>query len=309
MKRAISFLALCLLGLPLKAQQTQVVPQVTAVAGIRVFAADLQKSRQFYGQELGLAECHTDAALCFEVNASQKIEVDSSNGKNLPNQLELISFQTTDTTALRQHLGRNAIQLGEVLKTADGLKFFEVLDPEGHAVRFIEYPKRRLVTKTDRPGQVSTEIIHVGYVVQDRTAMDHFYKDVLGFRPYWHGGMQDNETNWVAMQVSGRYGTEWIEYMLNISPNADHHTLGVMNHVSLGVADIQAAKARLIQNGWKPTEEPKIGRDGKWQLNLYDPDDTRVEFMEFKPVQKPCCSEFTAAHPGPQSPSKKLAQP
>ena len=30
----------------------------------------------------------------------------------------------------------------------------------------------------------------------------------------------------------------------------------------------------------KLTEEPQIGRDGKWQLNLYDPDDTRVELME-----------------------------
>ena len=66
-----------------------------------------------------------------------------------------------------------------------------------------------------------------------------------------------------------------------------------MNHISLGVVDIKAADARLIKNGWKPTEEPKLGRDGKWQLNLYDPDDTRVEYMEFKPAQKPCCSEFT----------------
>ena len=299
MNRAASFLALCLLSLPLKGQQTPAPPQLMAVTGIRVFAADLQKSRQFYSQELGLPECHTDAALCFEVNNLQKIEVDSSNGKKLPSQLEMISFRTTDAAVLREHLGRNGIQLGELLTTADGLKFFEVLDPEGHAVRFIEYPKGRLVTKTDRPVQVSTEIIHVGYVVQDRTGMDHFYKDVLGFRLYWHGGMQDNETNWVAMQVSARYGHEWIEYMLNVSPNADHHTLGVMNHVSLGVTDIQAAKARLIKNGWKPSEEPQIGRDGKWQLNLYDPDDTRIEFMEFKPVQKPCCAEYTGAHPGP----------
>ena len=46
-------------------------------------------------------------------------------------------------------------------------------------------------------------------------------------------------------------------------------------------------------------EQPKIGRDGKWQLNLYDPDGTRVELMEFTPVEKPCCSEFTGEHPKP----------
>ena len=42
---------------------------------------------------------------------------------------------------------------------------------------------------------------------------------------------------------------------------------------------------------------PQIGADGKWQLNIYDPDGTRAEVMEFQPVVKPCCSEFTAASP------------
>jgi hypothetical protein len=42
---------------------------------------------------------------------------------------------------------------------------------------------------------------------------------------------------------------------------------------------------------------PQMGKDGKWQANFYDPDGTRVEFMEFQPVMKPCCSEFTASSP------------
>jgi hypothetical protein len=45
-------------------------------------------------------------------------------------------------------------------------------------------------------------------------------------------------------------------------------------------------------------EKPKIGRDGKWQLNLFDPDDTRVEFMERKPTDEPCCSPYAGPHPG-----------
>jgi hypothetical protein len=40
-----------------------------------------------------------------------------------------------------------------------------------------------------------------------------------------------------------------------------------------------------------------MGKDGKWQLNVFDPDLTRVELMEFKPVEKPCCSGFTGPHP------------
>jgi hypothetical protein len=36
-------------------------------------------------------------------------------------------------------------------------------------------------------------------------------------------------------------------------------------------------------------------------LNLYDPDETRVELMEFAPVEKPCCAEYTGPHPGQQT--------
>jgi predicted enzyme related to lactoylglutathione lyase len=72
-----------------------------------------------------------------------------------------------------------------------------------------------------------------------------------------------------------------------------------MNHFAVGVPDIEAAAYRVQKNGFTSTEEPKIGRDGKWQLNLYDPDGTRVELMEFTPVEKPCCSEFTGPHPKP----------
>jgi hypothetical protein len=115
--------------------------------------------------------------------------------------------------------------------------------------------------------------------------------------------MKDNEKSWVAMQVPD--GTDWVEYMLNISQTADHHTVGVMNHIALGVTDIQKLAERLREEGVVPIlEEPKLGRDGKWQLNLYDPDDTRVEFMEFLPKEKPCCSEFTGPHPGSSAPPK-----
>jgi len=72
-----------------------------------------------------------------------------------------------------------------------------------------------------------------------------------------------------------------------------------MNHISLGVVDMKKTQATLEGHGWKPhgDEKAQLGRDGKWQLNLYDPDLVRVELMEFKPVQKPCCSDFTGPHP------------
>jgi hypothetical protein len=94
-------------------------------------------------------------------------------------------------------------------------------------------------------------------------------------------------------------GTDWVEYMLNQPTNPDLHLSGIMNHVSLGVRDMKAAQAKLEAHGWKPhgDEHAQMGKDGKWQLNLYDPDQTRIELMEFTPAEKPCCSEFQGKHP------------
>jgi catechol 2,3-dioxygenase-like lactoylglutathione lyase family enzyme len=141
-------------------------------------------------------------------------------------------------------------------------------------------------------------MIHAGFVVRNREKQDRFYRDVLGFRVYWHGGMKDEETDWVDMQVPD--GQDWLEYML-VRPKSklDARTLGILNHIALGVPDIKKAAHQLESRGWKSSEDEhaQIGRDGKWQLNLYDPDSTRVELMEFTPVQQPCCSDYRSAHP------------
>ena len=89
---------------------------------------------------------------------------------------------------------------------------------------------------------------------------------------------------------------------LNQPQHPDVRLTGVMNHISYGVVDMKKAQAILESHGWKEhgEEHAQMGRDGKSQLNVFDPDHTRIELMEFKPAEKPCCSEFTGTHPGPQ---------
>jgi hypothetical protein len=55
----------------------------------------------------------------------------------------------------------------------------------------------------------------------------------------------------------------------------------------------------LRVRGAKEFDGPEVGRDGKDSIDIYDPDGTRVELMEFTPVEKPCCTEYTGAHPKP----------
>jgi catechol 2,3-dioxygenase-like lactoylglutathione lyase family enzyme len=278
-------------------------PQITNIAVVRIRVTNRKASHAFYSKILGLPQakqgCFSKTSAnveCFNVNSSQKIELVTNDPGDGKNGIEAVAYHARDANLMREYLVVRGVQVGDVKKDAAGDNYIEVRDPEQHRVIFIS-PGTGVISNIAISPK-SNQLIHTGWVIKDRGASDVFYRDVLGFHLYWQGGMKDNETSWVAMQEPN--GNTWLEYMLNISPTADHHTLGVMNHISLGVVSIQEVEARLIKNGWKPTEKPKVGRDGKWQLNVYDPDDTRVEFMEFKPAEKPCCSEFTGTHPGPR---------
>jgi catechol 2,3-dioxygenase-like lactoylglutathione lyase family enzyme len=211
--------------------------------------------------------------------------------------MDHVAFTTDDVSALRSYLASKGVAAPTAIRQlSDGSHRFEVKDPEGNVIEFVERPKSQTLPKSPSEA-VSRRMIHVGFIVRDRDTENHFYRDILGFRPYWHGGMKPGATDWVAMQVPD--GTDWLEYMLNIPPHPGLQTTGVMNHISLGVVDMKQAQATIEAHGWDPhgDQHMQMGKDGKWQLNLFDPDLSRIELMEFKPVEKPCCSEFTAPHP------------
>src|SRR6266550_2270175 len=117
----------------------------------------------------------------------------------------------------------------------------------------------------------------------------------LNLPPVVVGVLEPADNDWWEIQVPD--GTDWIEYMLNIPSNADHKERGIQNHFSFAVEQIEPSVALLRAHGLKTTAEPEIGRDGKWSFDICDPDLTRVEFMEFKPAQPPCCNPYTASHP------------
>ncbi len=280
-----------------EAQEQVRRPPITGVAHVRVFVTDVVKAREFYEKMLRLppaaSGCNEGTAVCLLVNDHQQVQLVAAPSPVPANLIAEVAYATTDVAQMRRYLISRGLEPGSISVGESKVLQFSLKDPEGHVVSFAQPPAPIAAGKA--PGQTSTALMHAGFIVRNREAEDHFYKDILGFHLYWQGGMKDNEISWVSMQVPE--GTDWLEYMLNIPADASGHVIGVMNHMALGVPDIKAAKEQLLKNGWKPGEEPKIGRDGKWQLNLYDPSDTRVEFMEFKPVEKPCCSEFTGIHP------------
>jgi catechol 2,3-dioxygenase-like lactoylglutathione lyase family enzyme len=227
----------------------------------------------------------------FKVNDHQYIEIFPELKSPTEDRLSHIAFETTDASKLRDYLASRGVDVPASLKPGlDGNLSFMVKDPDGHNVEFVEYMPGSLHSRNfgkSLPAmRVSDHMIHVGVTVADRAVADRFYGDILGFKLMWYGGMKDNRVDWVDMRVPE--GTDWLEYMLGVH-NPSPRTLGVMHHFALGVTSIQQAYQTVLARGYK-AEKPQIGRDGKWQLNLYDPNLTRAELMEFKPVEKPCCS-------------------
>ena len=78
-------------------------------------------------------------------------------------------------------------------------------------------------------------------------------------------------------------GTDYLEYMITTG-TLDRRQLGTDHHIALLVSSIQDALegVRVRTSAEDPNHRatPRIGSNRKWQLNVYDPDGTRIEFME-----------------------------
>ncbi|MFL6450610.1 MAG: VOC family protein [Bryobacteraceae bacterium] len=273
-------------------------PPIVGVAHIALQTNDAAASEQFYHHVLGYASFQAPkpeagpSVKFFKVNDHQYIEILPDLKSDEQDRLVHIAFETKDAAKLLRYLaGRNVKVPATVAHDSEGNLSFRMKDPENHEIEFVQYMpgsvQTRQLGKLLPDSRLSKRIIHVGLIIHDRAASDAFYRDILGFQVMWSGGRTEDRVDYVDMRVPD--GSDWLEYMLNVN-NPSPKTRGVMHHLALGVPDIHPAAKEVSGRGYTPAQPPKIGVDGKWQLNLYDPNLTRAELMEFRPVQKPCCS-------------------
>ncbi len=269
-------------------------PAITGVAHVALRTQDMAADRAFFTQKLGwtaVASPEFADGVRFYGDPRQSVEVHPGSGPVL----EHVALRTSDAEAMRMYLQSKGVAVPpRTTVLRDGERIFDVKDPEGNRVEFVQGSP---APGGKTAGSVSGRIIHAGFIVRSAAAEDRFYKDILGFHPYWAGGMKDGTVDWQSLQVPD--GTDWVEYMLHIPADASPKQVGVQDHFALGVPDMDSIAAELEKRGWAPSPDShkQMGRDGKVQLNLYDPDLTRVEFMEFKPRQTPCCSPITGREP------------
>jgi catechol 2,3-dioxygenase-like lactoylglutathione lyase family enzyme len=304
--RTTAALIILLAGLPHSAS-AQKRPKITGVSHLSVYTSDPAKTERFYAHDLGglkAADPQNPAGARYYFNPTQFVEVLPlpSDEPDPKNRFDHAAYNTSNAEAMRKYLEANGVSVPSSVTTAsDGSQYFEVKDPEQNRVEFVQPPTHPATVPVN---PLSSHIIHVGYIVHNSILEDGFYHKLLGFRPYWHGGRAEDSSDWISLQVPD--GTDWVEYMTVTGPEKTgipaamtQDTAGVLDHFALGVPNIEKAYNLLYAGDRLNARHSaaQLGRDGKWQLNIYDPDGTRAELMEFQPSVKPCCSPFLLPSP------------
>jgi lactoylglutathione lyase len=287
------FAACCVLvGQTLLAQPVE-RPRILGVAHMAIYVKDLDKTRQFYEKFLGFGEPFTlpqkDKAgtriVFVKVNDNQYIEIFNEKDRG-EGQLNHISIFTENADRMRDYLAAKDVEVPAVVgKGQTRNKNFNIRDPDGHIVEIVEYQPDGWTTREkgkfmpDR--RIADHIMHVGVLVGDLERSLAFYHGILGFNEFWRGSGSGKSLSWVNLWVPE--GQDYVELMLYSKlPAPDER--GGKNHMSLTVPDAEKALAELKKRAAAGLYDKEltiqVGVNRKRQINLFDPDGTRVELME-----------------------------
>jgi catechol 2,3-dioxygenase-like lactoylglutathione lyase family enzyme len=297
------------------AQPSPPRPKILGVAHMAVYVKDLAKTRQFYEDFLGFGEPFTlpqkdgtgTRIVFIKVNDHQYFEIFNEKDRG-EGQLNHISFYTDSADRMYSYLKSKGIAVmsdkGSVQKGQTKNKNFNVQDPDGHIVEIVEYQPdswtAREYGKFMPSTRISDHIMHVGVLVGDLDKSNDFYGGILGFQEFWRGSGSPRMLSWVNMRPAE--GQDYLEFMLyDKLPAADGR--GTKNHASLTIPDADKAladlKIRAAKVGYDREIVIQTGVNRKRQINLYDPDGTRIELMEPNTVDGKPAPNSTAPVPHP----------
>ena len=290
-------------------------PQITGVSHVGYFVSDLPKTLAFWHDLLGFDEYTTlnkpgtdQIRIAFiKINDHQHIELFTGAPPSPPNMMSHYCFSVSNVDEMRTYLRAKGFEVkpGNGDKTHTGDYAFEIKDPDGTLVEFVQSLPTGIeiedAGKFMPPTRIADAIYHVGFLVGNLDKSLAFYEGILGFTETWRGSSNGTELSWVNLRVPD--GKDYIELML-YGKMPSH--FGAQNHVSLVVADVEKAvaelEARPAYKTYLTYGKPltvQVGKNGKRQLNLYDPDGTRVELMEAQTADGRPAPPSTAPPPAP----------
>jgi catechol 2,3-dioxygenase-like lactoylglutathione lyase family enzyme len=305
--------ALLLATVPLFAQGAAPMrPKITGISHVGDFVSDLPKAIEFWHDFLGFDEEYSltkkdssDVRIAFiKINDHQHIELFNEPPTHPPNMMSHLCFTVDDIEAMRTYLRSKGFDVkpGNGGKTRTGDYAFEIKDPDGMLVEFVQSLPDGLEAKAagkfEPDTRISNKIYHLGFLVGNSEKSMDFYSNVLGFQETWRGGANPKELSWINMRVPD--GTDYVEFMLY--RNAPDK-FGTKNHISLVVPDVaksvEVLEARPAFKTYGKELKVATGVNQKRQVNIYDPDGTRVELMEANTVTGKPTPSSTAPPPPP----------
>lgn len=284
-------------------------PKITGVAHVALFVRDVDKARTFYKDLLGYEEPfflkNLDGSLSLtfiKVNDRQYIELFPEK-ESASDRLNHISIETDDAEAMRVYLAKKGVKVPEsVPRGRIGNANFNIKDPDGHTVEVVEYLStgwsKRDQGKFMSDRRISDRMLHTGIIVNSLEPAMQFYKGILGFEEFWRGSRDNKVLSWVNLRAPD--STDYIEFMLH-DPIPGPTERGSAHHICLLVPDMDKAaaivKERASKAGYTRAIEIRTGINRRRQLNLFDPEGTRIELMEPNTVDGKPAPSSTAPPP------------
>lgn len=290
MRLIIAVLALCAAG-----NAAEPLP-ILGLAHVGFQVSDMDKANHFYQGVLGYEPAFTRqkpdgsgvAVAVYKINEDQYLEVSPGLPPDQDRRMTHLSVYTADIGKMHRMLEERGLSPTPIQSGRDGNRNFSIKDPEGFRFEITQYMPdslhRKAAGKALSGRRLSTHLLHAGIVVTNLEAALKFYRDTLGFEEFWRGGPTDTQLAWINLRMPGPNG-DYVELMIS-GPAPSRQSLGSMQHVCLEVPDIGAAYRKALAQGAQPPSGPKVGRNRKWQLNLFDPDGSRVELMEPKETDR-----------------------
>lgn len=268
-------------------------PRILAIAHVAFYVDDMAKAVDYYTDYLGYATPYSmplssgGELIWIKINDLQSVELfPGAAVAQGSDRLNHISIETDDADAMRLYLKSKGFEVPEKTPVGtSGNKNFSIFDPDGNKVEIVEHlPTGWTIRETGNfmpSNRISTRLQHVGIKVGHLDSALEFYEDILGFKEIYRQSSNGEVLSWVNMQVPD--GDDYIEFMLYDEPPTIER-LHTLHHICLEVDDIMAAhrelETRSLPTGCRSPTGMKLGKNGRWQINTFDPDGTRVEIME-----------------------------
>jgi len=315
-------LAFAALGcLPLAAAADEL--PLLGLARVSIRVADLGRARKFYSELAGYEEALTvkdasgaTAAIYYKVNDLQFIEIIPGLTADEIVPMAGIAIRTDHLERLRAALAALDLAPGEIRTDRDGSTGFALTLLPGQelgALEFVQYGPGSLAVraKGEHLGarRLSLHLEHAGIIATDFDRAYNFYVKLLGFHETWRRVTTDQTrviTDHIRMPGPGGDFLELSNQTGARGPLARARAGGAA-HFALEVPEMKivAQEVQARAAALHPAA-PRYGLDNRWNFNLFDPDGTRMEFMQTEdPLHPPPAVVITPADFGVKSRAAK----